>query len=129
MVGGASKFKNKDEASAALLNSMYRQTQDHLREQGIKTMTVYRGVITDDLNGISKGTTVKLNGNAMESWTVHPIVARDFAGGSRGNGRILAMEVPASRILSTPKTGFGCVSEFEVVVLGGKDMGEAVVVR
>lgn len=130
---GAAKYSNKDEATSAFLHSMYSNTQAKLKDQGIEKITVYRGIQSPELSGLKKGEVIKINGNAMESWSLHPKVAKNFAGGDTGlnlkRGKVLAMEVPASRILSTAKTGFGCLNEWEVVVLGGNNMGDALVVR
>jgi len=53
-------------------------------------------------------------------------VARHIAVGFSGSGLVegfepvvIHAEVPVSRILSMPGTGFGCLSEYEMVVLGG----------
>jgi hypothetical protein len=41
-----------------------------------------------------------------------------YASASKFGDVMMAAQVPASQILSTPRTGFGCLNEHEMVVLG-----------
>ena len=53
-----------------------------------------------------------MNQNTMESWTLNEATSKDF-----GN-LILEVDVPADRIIGTARTGFGCLNEYEFIVLG-----------
>jgi hypothetical protein len=66
----------------------------------------------------------------LESWTTRYDTAKTFAATSKGGkiGMIIKTTIPRERILFTPKTGFGCMTEEELVVLGGtSDRDQAVV--
>lgn len=58
-----------------------------------------------------KGDVFDYNGNAIESWSASPNIARDF-------GRALMMDVPVKNIVSSARTGLGCLSEGEFIILG-----------
>jgi len=98
------------------LRAMYDETQERLRSLGVPAdgfVTLYRGVripgewYRDDV--------AAYEGNAIESWSTSIQVAVSFA----GNQQVLDAAIPANRIISTATTGFGCLVENEVVVLGG----------
>src|SRR5690606_22458816 len=59
----------------------------------------------------------------MSSWSLHVNTAKEFAvpydAGPFDGGAILVAKVPVERIIATPRTGYGCLNETEVVVLGG----------
>jgi len=109
----------------ALLRSMYNETQAELKARGIKEVRLYRGArLPDDGKWPDRiGGAIPVETNAVESWSVSARVARNFATPQSGGdiGVVFVTVVPANRILSTPATGFGCLREGEVVVLGGID--------
>lgn len=113
----------------ALLRSMYNETQAELKSRGITEVRLSRGVgfpldQTDYWKG-QKGKGVEIETNSLESWSISTEVAGVFAGSGAGGkskgdvGVVFETVVPADRILSTPFTGFGCLTEGEVIVLGG----------
>lgn len=114
----------------SVLRGMYENTQASFREQGIAAdakITLYRGVVFEGQKGYwKKGEAFNFEGNALESWTTDKNIAARFASGAgmKDTGVVMKADVPASSILSTCLTGFGCLTEAEVVVVGGK--GEAV---
>lgn len=114
----------------ALLRSMYDKTQADLKEQGIKEVRLSRGVKLDTSPG-NVGDTVGLDTNSLESWTVSRSVSGSFASGFKEGqtGIVFEAVVPAERILSTPTTGFGCLTEGEVIVLGGVTGDTSEIVR
>jgi hypothetical protein len=61
--------------------------------------------------------TGKARTRPLSSWAYESLAAESFAG---DNGVLMRAVVPASRILSTGTTGVGCLSEAEMVVLGGE---------
>lgn len=98
-----------------ILRSMYEETQRQLKAYDLKEVVLYRGIRNADRAITSKsGSEINYKGNAMESWSIWPGVARAF---SENNGVILAIKVPIENILATPMTGFGCYREGEFVVL------------
>jgi len=111
-----------------LLRTMYDQTQADLAEAGLTdTVLLYRGVTFT--KGLSpdweEGDIVSIATNAMSSWSSDEGVAGGFATHmallGEDFGAILEMEVPVSRILSTSRTGFGCFTEAEFLVLGSSE--------
>lgn len=115
-----------DATRQAFLREMYDQTQADLKANGIGGLWVYRGT-SYDMETSPPGT---YDGNAhdgkvalqpLSSWSLNPGKALDFAiaGDNTIVPRLDMMYVPADHVLSTPRTGFGCTEESEVVILGG----------
>jgi len=107
-----------------IIRSMYERTQKELSDAGYKpedSVILYRGLQHDDFFG-KKGDIAEYKGNAMESWTFDYYTAIKFANGSLEEGGsfgyVLEMKVPIRNILSTPRTGYGCYDEAEVVIFG-----------
>ena len=53
----------------------------------------------------------------MESWSVGKHIAYNFSG-SRAKGSVVVADVPVLSIVGTARTGFGCLTEGEVVTVG-----------
>ena len=121
-VSGEHKYPSVEEATKASLKAMYDHTQAQLKEAGLKTVTVYRGLEAEEYRNLKPGEVVNVSGNAMESWSFNPKTANYFAD---REGVVLKMEVPIERVIGTSKTGYGCLPESEVVVLGGQNFGQA----
>lgn len=121
----AKHFWRAAEEGKQLLQAMYGKTQQELKDEGIKSVTLYRGVVLKRgwAEGLEKDMDYPIQENAMESWSLSPETARGFAYGmgETEKGIVFQAEVPVERILATPKTGFGCLGEFEFVVLGSKE--------
>lgn len=122
-----------------ILRAMYNETQSKLREMGFKPgsrIVVMRGVkLPVEVAGEwKKGDRVRFDGNTVESWSIGLDVAIQFAGGG-GTGRrswrgvVLSTSVPVEMLLSTSLTGFGCLKEGEVTILGSDGDAEVVVVN
>lgn len=110
------------EQQKQLLRTMYDHTQEQLAAAGLQGhVTLYRGVkwLERDVDKLDPNSTISITGNAIESWSFSPEAAERFAK-PRGNkaGVVLAMDIPIKAILGTAKTGFGCLTEAEFVVLG-----------
>ncbi len=109
---------NATDQSGKMLDSVYKSTQQEFKEKGIKSVTLYRGM--------SEAKSGNYDGNALDSWTIDPKVAQRFSNVSKGENKgVIKMVVPAERIVSTAFSGFGTLGDFEFVVLGGKNAGEA----
>lgn len=97
-------------AVKAILTEMHAETQRQFKEQGVKTVIAYRGVG----QSLPWGPAAVDVSNALESWTFNRGTARDFG------HTIIKAEIPVERIVSTARTGFGCLGEAELVVIGNK---------
>lgn len=133
----------------AFLRAQYDSTQSFFREQGITEVVAYRGqqMSTDvfiprtesnpNEGHFGSNPSIPKEGdllpgadNAMESWSLDQTTAEDFAAFSWGVvGYVERMVIPVERILSTPFTGYGCLAEGEIVVLGGAGQAEIISVE
>lgn len=106
-----------------LVRAMYDNTQKELATKGIKEVTLFRGMeltkkdireqgARAGLGLLIKGRSIYIQQNAGESWSPLKNTADGFG------STTLAASVPASRILSTARTGFGALIEQEFVLLG-----------
>lgn len=110
-----------------LLRAMYDRTQEQLAKAGVTEITVARGMglNRNDADRAIGSTTVTMR--PMSSWTTNIATSDDFAFSQAGEltspnpkaVRVVA-RVPASQVLSMPGTGYGCLEEYEVVLLGGE---------
>lgn len=107
-------YKTPDAAADAFVKAMYKQTQDEFRKAGVKSITLYRGASNDFPSGIYVGNVLSVKSNALESWTTQKPIARVFG------HNIIKANVPVERIVGNATTGFGCLNEWEYVVIGGK---------
>lgn len=113
-------YNSPQQATDKFLMAMYDHTQKHFKEKGITSVVLRRGT-AGVLQNTSHGEKVKLNSNALESWTLHERITSVFG------KDVLKAEVPVSRIVGTARTGFGCLNEYEYVVIGGKANDYAIV--
>jgi SPP1 gp7 family putative phage head morphogenesis protein len=115
-------YKTRMTADRMYARAEYEHTQAWLKDRGITHVTVFRG---EEISGEIETGDITVRMQPASSWTTDLSTALGFADpfrempGGTANGRILAVRVPASRILSTCITGRGCVTESEVVLLGG----------
>lgn len=119
-----------------ILRAMYDNTQAKLKENGFKPgsyITMFRGVRLpkEQVAGLDQGSKFNFTGNAIESWSLGLDVAMSFAGTGGTDRRswrgvVIKASFPIEMILSTALTGFGCLTEGEITVLGSD--GEAEVV-
>lgn len=99
-----------------VIRGQYEATQGWLVENNIKEVTLYRGMMEVPIENDGE---MEMRLQPLSSFSADPGVALQFAiDGSRGV--MIAVKVPADRIVSTPFTGFGSKREKEVVVLGGR---------
>lgn len=102
------------------VEAMYQTTQDRLKELGVSEVRGYRGaVLTGDFES---GKAQMFQTSPLTSWSLDTSVARDFAEPTTYEpGVITTAIIPAERIFSYPATGNGCLTEFEIVAIGGTD--------
>jgi len=103
-----------------LLRVTYNETQAKLKKWGIKEVRLHRGVTFDTPLKVREGKHTSIRTNVLSSWSINADVAQEFAKRG-GNGVVFSSVVPANRIFSFPMTGLGCLTEGEVVILGGKN--------
>lgn len=122
----------------ALIRAMYDRTQEEFSKMGYgpdDSITLYRGVKYDFDMGWSEWDRPPYEGNAMESWSISEGIANQFAGGKGGDmqldfdehGYVLAADIPVRNIISTARTGFGCLTEGEIVAVGSMPKSTALV--
>jgi hypothetical protein len=115
------------------VRTQYNLTQEMLAKEGVREVVLYRGMkwpneptsIPTEIKSLlstRRGSgVVAVHGNPLSSWSTKYHTADSFTSGHEIRA-IAGTKVDARRILSTPYTGFGCLKESEVVLLGGKDM-------
>lgn len=129
---------NSDDAKRRLLRETYEHTQQTLRNMGIKPndlVMIYRGAETpekidtairwgDNVSWRNKenrdsiihaDATQEITTNPLSSWALTPIIAKRFG----PDASIYSAAVRAKDIFSLSTTGPGCLTESEVVLLGG----------
>jgi hypothetical protein len=123
----------------AFLREMYNDTQERFKEAGIKELVIFRGfhvpgTVTDQWRNVKwdgnedhpSTTTQDLAMQPMSAWSTNAHVAQDFMDledirEEFDRGVLMIAKVPVERVIATPRTGFGCRGEVEVVVLGGTE--------
>jgi 2'-5' RNA ligase len=99
-----------------VLRAMYDYTQQEFMKAGFSQndyVTIWRGIGKLDVGRHNDLAGYK--GNAIESWSASYKVALDFR---NLGGDVVGALVPVRNIIGTCKTGFGCLSEGEIVTLG-----------
>lgn len=105
-----------------VLGAMYGNTQEMFRKGSVDKVVLYRGVTLSQkqFGGLGKGDTVPIKLNSLSSWSLSQRTATLFAGESEQKvGIVFSMEIPVKRVAATARTGFGCLNEWECVVVGG----------
>lgn len=136
------EFEKAREDGHKFLRAMYNRTQEELKAAGIDEVLLYRGSVQIEPRDTPEKwrklySTDTLNENAMGSWSLSYRTANAFAHGfgefetsqtEMETGFIHQALIPRERILSMPKTGAGCLTEFEYIVLGSDVKDEARIV-
>jgi hypothetical protein len=106
VLGNSAVFK-------AYVDKQYDATQQRLKAEGIKELSLYRGM----------GGSFKPTGEATAShFTMNPLTSfsqTTSTASSFGSNKFTST-FPIERIFSYPKTGPGCYGEEEFVIVGGK---------
>lgn len=125
--------KTNGAALRDFLRAQYEATQADLKRAGITHLTVYRGYdwqkallegraapVPDWAQGHERGDVIDVPPQRpLSSWAYSAQGAKLFAG--EQDSAVLAADIPAADILSYPQSGFGCLNEDEVVVIGGNN--------
>lgn len=128
LIADAEKVANHDQKMlAAFTRSEYAATQAYLKEKGVTSVIVYRGMMVDSDSPAGKARekdVVDVEGQPLSSWSASSGIALQFARGSTWDGSdkprriVLSMEVPVEAIQSIPFSGRGCLPEQEAVIIG-----------
>ena len=115
------EYKDKSEKSAKekiakSLRSMYDNTQEFFRRNGITHVKLYRGTSTSEAYGTKEGDIVSFDDNILASWTTNKATTNFFH-----QGITISAVVPVEKIIGSCMTGFGCWNEYEFVVLGSNE--------
>jgi hypothetical protein len=104
--------------------AMYENTQEDLKARGITEVVVYRGVKGRSGSGLAHlesldtpgghGIFADLNLQPASSFSTSFFTAKGFG------KMVILTRVPANRVLGTCRSGWGCLNEQEVVLLGGR---------
>jgi hypothetical protein len=115
------------------LRAQYDATQQLFKDNGVATITLYRGQSAPPVspNGWTQLPRERYSGvllqhadsvqmRPMSSWSSSAPAAAVFTGryDNADAPVLMTAQVPVNQILSTPRTGFGCLNEHEFVVLG-----------
>jgi len=107
---------------------MYENTQALLAETSGDSVTLYRGLTSDELWARAfeaadsrLSATLNVEQLPLSSWSASVSTSKEFARRGADLGAIvMGTTVPKSRIFSMPFTGLGCYAEAEFVVLGSE---------
>ncbi len=113
---------DEDLATRLFLREMYNDTQAEFKRRGINRVVLHRGTTVDTdtfakIQTSRSGVAEFINNNVMESWSLSKETASGFSAGAFDV--VAQTTVPVERVLSFFGTGFGTLSEWEVVVLNG----------
>ena len=123
-------LKKKEAALRSFLRVQYDLTQEWFEEQGIKDVYIFRGMVLDEheFDYSEKFCGKKwMDYQPISSFSVELPTAMAFSGeetdyDSSDHEVISIIKMPVERILSTSRTGFGCLNEAEVTILGGANI-------
>lgn len=124
--------KQWGKAYRAFLRTMYDDTQAYFQKNHRKKVTLYRGfsysfsgLETSRAHELRAGVAPIIKANAvlqpMSSFSTSQRIAREF-NGDNGANLMMKMSVPVEDVIGTALTGFGCLNEKEMVVLGRHPM-------
>lgn len=112
---------------------MYENTQALLAETPGDSITLYRGLASNELwaraferteggeSEYARYSTLNVEQLPLSSWSGDVSTAKEFARrGADLGALVMGTTVPKSRIFGTPFTGLGCYAEAEFVVLGSE---------
>jgi len=117
----------------AAVQAIYDDTQAGLREDGVRQLTLVRGMVVSDDVAVPEDRAVPMRGllQPLSSFSTRLEDATEFgvSGDMDGRGVVMMARVQANRVFSvSTRSGVGCVREHEVVILGGPLAVKAVAV-
>lgn len=122
------QFPGMEGALRAFVRGQYEETQDLLKALEVDEVTLYRGLripqsavdASPAEGGVPWGpglSTITISDNPIASWSIRHSVSRGVFYG----GTMLRASAPREMVFSCPLTGFGCASEYEVLILNAGD--------
>jgi hypothetical protein len=113
------------------VRQQYEVTQAWLKRNGIRDVSVFRGHTIPEADatklikgGSNDGVSVSQKLQPASSYSTDGPMASSFSEVAGGEvSGMTSVRVPASQIFSTCRTGFGCLIESEVVILGEQTPG------
>ncbi|MEV0996894.1 hypothetical protein [Nonomuraea sp. NPDC050202] len=123
----------------AFARAQYEATQQWLRDAGVTHLHVLRGMVWNPVDlgdelpawaGPERGPDAyeeEVPLRPLSSFTLSPFTAQEFVGQEgdpdwqHEHGLVIDGTIPAERVFALPRTGIGCLDEWEAVVLGGTD--------
>lgn len=102
------------------VRQQYNYTQQRLKEAGIKEITLFRGQTLPhaELRNLPSGYLNSVKLQPASSFSTSYQTSHSFSsGGGGGLPSMMATKIPASRVLGSFKTGWGCLHEEEYVVM------------
>jgi hypothetical protein len=108
-----------------LLRVQFEKTQQELARMGVNDIVLYRGYswpeeIRPDWSLADEGSEMPMPlQRPLSSWASDRQVAADWLVRSQDPGVILAARFPREQVLAFPRTGIGCLWQYEFVVLAG----------
>ncbi len=127
------QLKREEAALRSFLRAQYNLTQDWFEERGISEVYVFRGMVLDEEEFAYQEKFCgrrDMDYQPISSFASELSTAITFSGedGNIGDHEVVSIiKLPVERILSTSRTGFGCLNESEVTVLGGANIESIVV--
>ena len=117
-VAAADKFGAKwDRVTHAFLDSMYEATQEELARlyPGDGPIRMARGMTLGDFNQRSRPQMADVALNPLSSFAIETAAAKKFG------GTLIYVDIPRERILGSSLSGYGCLNEYEFVVIGAPE--------
>ena len=96
----------------AFSRAMYDDTQAWFKAQGMTHVNVWRGAELGQANAID---VAYIGLRPASSFSTTYETAQNFSG---LNGTLVGLRIPVGQVLGTARSGWGCLNEREVVVLG-----------
>lgn len=119
LLGGSRKSSDGVDYSRktlrTFLRAQYEATQEWLKKEGLENVTVARGAVYER-GAIADGIGT-LSLQPLSSFSSRLDVAQGFG------TTVHIVRVPSSAVLSTSRTGAGCLQELEVIIAGGDVSG------
>ncbi|MEU6712929.1 hypothetical protein ABZ897_15725 [Nonomuraea sp. NPDC046802] len=121
----------------AFVRAQYEATQQWLRDAGVTHLHVLRGMVWDVRDRDVPEWARPEHGpdtyekdvplRPLSSFTLSPFTAQEFVGQEgdpdwrHEHGVVMDGTIPSERVFALPRSGIGCLDEWEAVVLGGTD--------